>query len=150
MTDCRKRIWIVSSAVLRRFIGTTVEMVCPHASHVLMKDVTTTITDLVLLAVSSKANLLDSFVSLYAVFVGALHRIIGVEFGMSSPLPTIHLAQTYATRRSFPTYLDYAVQEPQLRTCSCSYDLRDSGRIQGIAKSPYTRCGALQCWCSRT
>ena len=47
-----------------------------------MTDVTTTITDLVLLAVSSKANLLDSFVSLYAVFVGALHRIIGVEFGM--------------------------------------------------------------------
>lgn len=34
------------------------------------------------MAVSSKANLLDSFVSLYAVFVGALHRIIGVEFGM--------------------------------------------------------------------
>jgi hypothetical protein len=54
-----------------------------------MTDVTTTITDLVLLAVSSKANLLDSFVSLYAVFVGALHRIIGVEFGMSPPLPTI-------------------------------------------------------------
>jgi hypothetical protein len=29
MKDCRKRIWIVSLAVLRRFIGTTVEMVCP-------------------------------------------------------------------------------------------------------------------------
>jgi nucleolar MIF4G domain-containing protein 1 len=49
-----------------------------------MVDVTTMITDLVLQAISSKANLLDSFVSLYAVFVGALHRIIGVEFGEST------------------------------------------------------------------
>lgn len=67
---------------LKKFIEITVEMVCPPMAHELMKDVTTTITDLVLLAVSSKANLLDSFVSLYAVFIGALHRIIGVEFGM--------------------------------------------------------------------
>lgn len=68
---------------LKRFIEITVEMVCLPTAHELMQDVTTTITDLVLLAVSSKANLLDSFVSLYAVFIGALHRIIGVEFGMS-------------------------------------------------------------------
>lgn len=44
---------------------------------------TTTVTDLVLQVVSDKANLLDSFVSLYATFVGALHRIIGIEFGQS-------------------------------------------------------------------
>jgi hypothetical protein len=69
--------------VLRRFTEIIAEMVCLPVAHELMKDVTTTITDLVLLAVSSKANLLDSFVSLYAVFIGALHRIIGVEFGMS-------------------------------------------------------------------
>jgi hypothetical protein len=64
-------------------IEITVGMVCLPTALELMKDVTTTITDLVLPAVSSKANLLDSFVSLYAVFIGALHRIIGVEFGMS-------------------------------------------------------------------
>jgi hypothetical protein len=83
MIDCRRQIWIVSLVVLKRFIEITVGMVCLPKALELMKDVTTTITDLVLLAVSSKANLLDSFVSLYAVFIGALHRIIGVEFGMS-------------------------------------------------------------------
>lgn len=31
--------------------------------------------------ISSRSNLLDSFVILYATFVGALHRIVGLEFG---------------------------------------------------------------------
>jgi nucleolar MIF4G domain-containing protein 1 len=34
--------------------------------------------------ISNKANLLDSFVVLYATLVGALHRVIGMEFGRSS------------------------------------------------------------------
>jgi hypothetical protein len=83
IVDCPRQIWIVSLVVLRRFIEIIVEMVCQPTALELMIDVTTAITDLVLLAVSSKANLLDSFVSLYAVFIGALHRIIGVEFGTS-------------------------------------------------------------------
>lgn len=44
-------------------------------------DVSTTMTDLVINMISSKSNLLDSFVTLYASFVAALHRIIGVELG---------------------------------------------------------------------
>jgi hypothetical protein len=38
-------------------------------------------TNLVLQMISNKANLLDSFVVLYATLVGSLHRIIGLEFG---------------------------------------------------------------------
>ncbi|WVN89168.1 uncharacterized protein L203_104384 [Cryptococcus depauperatus CBS 7841] len=44
-------------------------------------DVTTTITDLVIQMIANKANLLDSFVVLYATLVGALHRVVGIEFG---------------------------------------------------------------------
>jgi nucleolar MIF4G domain-containing protein 1 len=45
-------------------------------------DVTETLTNLVITAIADKANLLDSFVILYASLVGALHRVIGAEFGM--------------------------------------------------------------------
>lgn len=31
--------------------------------------------------IGSKTNLLDSFVVLYATLVGALHRVVGLEFG---------------------------------------------------------------------
>lgn len=31
--------------------------------------------------IGSKTNLLDSFVVLYATLIGALHRVIGLEFG---------------------------------------------------------------------
>ena len=44
-------------------------------------DVTTTLTNLIIHIVSNKANLLDSFVILYATLAGALHRVIGLEFG---------------------------------------------------------------------
>ena len=47
----------------------------------LMVDVTTALTSLVLQMISSRSNLLDSVVVLYATLVGALHRIIGLEFG---------------------------------------------------------------------
>ena len=42
---------------------------------------TTALTSLILQMISSRSNLLDSFVVLYATLVGALHRIIGLEFG---------------------------------------------------------------------
>lgn len=58
-------------------------------------DVTTTITDLVLQMISDKSNLLDSFVSLYATFVGALHRIIGIEFGMYAGSVSVKFVLTF-------------------------------------------------------
>ncbi|KAG0248832.1 suppressor of glycerol defect [Mortierella polycephala] len=43
-------------------------------------DVTETITDMILTSISSKANLLDSFVILYATVVASLYRLVGIEF----------------------------------------------------------------------
>ena len=102
IVGCQGQIWIVSLVELRRSIEIIVEMVRMPTVHELMIDVTTTITDLVLLAISSKANLLDSFVSLYAIFVGALHRIIGVEFGMFPKLCSFHLL---TNRGTLPSHL---------------------------------------------
>jgi hypothetical protein len=47
----------------------------------LFLDVTSTLTELILISISQKSNLLDSFVILYAVVVGSLYRLIGVDFG---------------------------------------------------------------------
>ena len=47
-----------------------------------MTDVTTTLTDSIISTIADRANLLDSFVVLYATIVGALHRVVGIEFGM--------------------------------------------------------------------
>ncbi|BEI81480.1 hypothetical protein CcaverHIS002_0206400 [Cutaneotrichosporon cavernicola] len=44
-------------------------------------DVTATLTNQIILMIGSKTNLLDSFVVLYATLVGALHRVVGLEFG---------------------------------------------------------------------
>lgn len=44
------------------------------------EDVTTLLTSLIIQTVSSRSNLLASFVTLYAALVAALHRVIGVEF----------------------------------------------------------------------
>jgi nucleolar MIF4G domain-containing protein 1 len=44
-------------------------------------DVTTTLTKQVIEMIGSKTNLLDSFVVLYSTLVGALHRVVGLEFG---------------------------------------------------------------------
>jgi nucleolar MIF4G domain-containing protein 1 len=38
-------------------------------------------TDLIIDTIANRSNLLDSFVILYATLVGALHRIVGLEFG---------------------------------------------------------------------
>ncbi|ORX58919.1 ARM repeat-containing protein, partial [Hesseltinella vesiculosa] len=43
-------------------------------------DVNTTVTELILTSISQKANLLDSFVILYATIVASLYRLIGIEF----------------------------------------------------------------------
>jgi hypothetical protein len=39
------------------------------------------VTELILESLDSSATLSDSFIILYAAFVGALYRVIGVEFG---------------------------------------------------------------------
>lgn len=40
--------------------------------------------------IGSKTNLLDSFVVLYATLVGALHRVIGIEFGAHFVQTLVH------------------------------------------------------------
>jgi nucleolar MIF4G domain-containing protein 1 len=56
-------------------------------------DVTTTLTKQVIEMIGSKTNLLDSFVVLYATLVGALHRVVGLEFGA-------HFVQTVVKKYS--------------------------------------------------
>ncbi|KZT53500.1 ARM repeat-containing protein [Calocera cornea HHB12733] len=69
-------------------------------------DVTTILTSLVLETISSRSNLLDSFVILYSALIASLTKIIGIEFGASfvhdlvtsykkhySALPTIVVAE---------------------------------------------------------
>lgn len=45
-------------------------------------DVTSTITNIIIFSIAQRGNLLDSFVIPYAALVGALYRLIGVDFGM--------------------------------------------------------------------
>jgi nucleolar MIF4G domain-containing protein 1 len=47
----------------------------------LIIDVNTIITELILTSIAQKSNLLDSFVITYATIVGSLYRLIGIEFG---------------------------------------------------------------------
>lgn len=63
------------------------------ANNPLTPDVTTTLTTLVIQMIASKANLLDSFVVLYASLVGAVHRVVGLEFGA-------HFVQTLVKKYS--------------------------------------------------
>lgn len=58
---------------------------------IIVTDVTSTLTTLILTMISSKTNLLDSFVVLYATLVGTLYKVIGVEFGTSSRLAPVLL-----------------------------------------------------------
>lgn len=44
-------------------------------------DVTSTLTTLIIDGISSHSSLLDSYVVLYAAFVGSLHKVVGIEFG---------------------------------------------------------------------
>lgn len=54
---------------------------------------TTTLTTLVIQMIGSKTNLLDSFVVLYATLIGAVHRVVGLEFGA-------HFVQTLVKKYS--------------------------------------------------
>jgi hypothetical protein len=44
-------------------------------------EVTTTLTDMIIRTISDRANLLDSFVILYASFVAALYKLKGADLG---------------------------------------------------------------------
>ncbi|ORY29367.1 hypothetical protein BCR39DRAFT_532516 [Naematelia encephala] len=77
----------LSEANLESILGEIEGLYRDHSRN----DVTTTLTALVITMVSSRANLLDSFVVLYATLVGALHRVIGMEFGA-------HFIQTLVMR----------------------------------------------------
>ncbi|WVF70452.1 hypothetical protein IAT40_005242 [Kwoniella sp. CBS 6097] len=67
----------LSEANLETILGEIESLYRGHSRN----DVSTTLTNLVIQMISNKANLLDSFVVLYATLVGALHRVIGMEFG---------------------------------------------------------------------
>ncbi|KAI8993342.1 hypothetical protein BDB01DRAFT_847232 [Pilobolus umbonatus] len=43
-------------------------------------DVTSTLTELIIISISQKSNLLDSFVIIYATIVASIYRLIGIEF----------------------------------------------------------------------
>jgi len=66
-------------------------------------DVTTTLTSLILDTITSHSTLLDTFVILYAAFVSSLHKIIGIEFGVSqaSPLMMYVNLPPYSRSRTF-------------------------------------------------
>ena len=74
--------WKSYLAKLKVYTVTIAGMVCPPLTQ-LTVDVTTTLTDLIIQIISDRANLLDSFVVSYATIVGALHRVVGIEFGTS-------------------------------------------------------------------
>ncbi|WWC86492.1 uncharacterized protein L201_001369 [Kwoniella dendrophila CBS 6074] len=67
----------LSEANLESILGEIETLYRGHSRN----DVSTTLTNLIIVMISDKANLLDSFVVLYATLVGALHRVIGMEFG---------------------------------------------------------------------
>ncbi|WVW82576.1 hypothetical protein I302_104587 [Kwoniella bestiolae CBS 10118] len=67
----------LSEANLESILGEIEGLYRGHSRN----DVSTTLTNLIIQMISNKANLLDSFVVLYATLVGALHRVIGMEFG---------------------------------------------------------------------
>jgi nucleolar MIF4G domain-containing protein 1 len=54
------------------------------------KDVTSTLTTLIIDGISSHSIHLDSYVILYAALVASLQRLVGVDFG-GSPLMLDHL-----------------------------------------------------------
>ena len=47
-----------------------------------VSDVNTTLTTLILNVISSRDNMLDTFVVLYATLIASLHKIVGIEFGL--------------------------------------------------------------------
>ena len=51
-------------------------------------DVTSTLTKLIIDGISSHSTLLDSYVVLHGTFVSALHKLVGIDFGMPRLLTT--------------------------------------------------------------
>ncbi|ODN78032.1 hypothetical protein L202_05115 [Cryptococcus amylolentus CBS 6039] len=89
-------------------------------------DTTTTLTDLVIQMISNKANLLDSFVVLYATLVGALHRIIGIEFGAHF---THTLVMKYIHALSSSSSSSDGTTEPKESTIQATlYETPDAGK----------------------
>lgn len=86
-------------------------------------DVTTALTDLIIQMISNKANLLDSFVVLYATLVGALHRVIGMEFGA-------HFIHTLITKYSgLQSPSSLSVESQQSTTIQTTiYQTPDAGK----------------------
>ncbi|WVQ76970.1 hypothetical protein IAR50_006649 [Cryptococcus sp. DSM 104548] len=87
-------------------------------------DTTSTLTDLVIQMISNKANLLDSFVVLYATLVGALHRIIGIEFGA-------HFTQTLVMKyiiASTSTSPDGDTESKESTIQATIYETPDAGK----------------------
>lgn len=89
----------------------------------MIADVTTALTDLIIQMVSNKSNLLDSFVVLYATLVGALHRVIGMEFGA-------HFLHTLITKYSGLQNQSLLSAEGQLSTTiqATIYETPDAGK----------------------
>ncbi|OXG77281.1 MIF4G/MA4 domain-containing protein [Cryptococcus neoformans A2-102-5] len=86
-------------------------------------DVTTALTDLIIQMISNKANLLDSFVVLYATLVGALHRVIGMEFGA-------HFIHTLITKYSgLQNHSSSSAEGQQSTTIQATiYETPDAGK----------------------
>jgi nucleolar MIF4G domain-containing protein 1 len=66
-------------------------------SSFFLTDVTSSLTELILTSISQKSNLLDSFVILYAVVVGSLYRLIGIDFGKLLKMVTAIFPQIFNT-----------------------------------------------------
>ncbi|CAG8578533.1 11348_t:CDS:10 [Ambispora leptoticha] len=70
--------------LLNRLSEANIESIVTSVENLYQKyrrhDVTATITNLVLNIISSKSNLLDQFVTLYATFIAALYKINGIDF----------------------------------------------------------------------
>lgn len=62
--------------------GTSPAHLCGVYLTIPPADITSSLTNLIIDGISSHAILLDSYVVLHAALVSALHRIVGVEFGM--------------------------------------------------------------------
>ncbi|KAG9290202.1 hypothetical protein G9A89_022178 [Geosiphon pyriformis] len=83
-TEELTRIQRLLQGLLNRLSESNIESILMNVEELYRKytrhDVTSTITQLILHMVSSRSNLLDQFVALYATFVAALYKILGIDF----------------------------------------------------------------------
>ncbi|RXK39733.1 hypothetical protein M231_02926 [Tremella mesenterica] len=97
----------VSEASLGSILAELEELYHAHSRN----DVTTVLTDLIIQMISSRSNLLGSFVTLYATLVGALYRVIGTEFGAHFVYTLVSRYNTLAGGLSPPTLLAETIYE---------------------------------------